>query len=207
MLMAVRPVVGALSHNNAQLDLVVPSFDLEGAPLESVADKLGDLGLLVGIEVREKDGQTFTLHLKQSTIRAILDAVAGQLPGYSWSEYMRSGPHFDVVYNLAADAAREDPLDPLNAALGALALQNADPIRLIKHVQYQVPSLLSRVKFRGGAESFITPIPPPNITVSVNVAATGGTVADLLNELAISSRSSWICRPGRLSTGQFCEVH
>ena len=193
------------------LDLIVPSFDLDNATIVQATEKLANYDLLVCVEVRTQDEHAprLTLHRKNQSLRQILDAITGQMPDYAWQEHFSHAlAHRAIrIVNLTPQWAQRDATYPLEVNTGPLDVRDAIPEDLIRHVQYQIPELLTRVKHRGGNSTGIYPLTPPAVKATINIKTTGLSVREFLNELAAAANAPWVCVLDDLPGGGFCYEH
>jgi hypothetical protein len=184
------------AHVGPPLDYRVEHFDLSDAILRDGVAELGSNpvdGLHLGLEevLRGKiqeDPRTasphFSLHLRDKTVREILDAICGSDSRYIWSVDGAS-------VNIYPRSAIADPSYLPNFRLNKMALMRiTDPDLALPAIGQQYPDEQIGYMQAGGNISYVEPW-----TVSFEQL----TVRQFVNRLAehIGPRSSWIWQGGR----------
>ncbi|MEN6602724.1 MAG: hypothetical protein ABFD86_09930 [Bryobacteraceae bacterium] len=176
------------------LDLIVPEFRTEKATVPEACEELAKAGALITLETLPSEKVVrFSLHLRNQTIRAILDAVVKADQRYEWREHSSlAWPYAKIrVINILPAGAVSDKTNLMNVQIGHADLDNVNVEDVFKSPLDFLPELrqtyVRKVRFRGVAISEIMPLTPPTQLSRVCVKLHDVTVRDVLNELAIKS--------------------
>ncbi|MBI1746219.1 MAG: hypothetical protein HYR55_06490 [Acidobacteria bacterium] len=190
------------------LNLILPEFKIEQGTMEESLKKLRAYGIQVCFEKvlrtnLEEREITFSLQLKNVSVKAVLDALIAADPRYYWERYHKlvMGLATTNLINVLPVRGKEAPDNLMNIRIKKFEVKEKEPIKIIHEIGELAPELAKRFReiYPGGkageepGKVFGGPADLKIREYQINLRLDDVTVREILNEVAlISGGLCWV---------------
>ena len=183
------------------LDLKVPKYEVRDVTIEEALRVLRGWGIQICLEKAPQHGERedvrFSINLRDSTVREILNALVSADRRYAWERYQRypgvptSSTNLVNVFPLKA---KEDPSNLMNIRTKKAVIRGFyAPEYVIPYIHYFIPELASKLHPGGAAMSMIVGGIGGRMKLQMNFEFEDMTVREILNEIALRTGGrGWI---------------
>ena len=178
-------------------ELIVPFFQVSNQTMERALTQLHGWGIRVCLEKAAEDldapgSGRISVNLENTKVNGILDALVAADRRYAWERYKRFGRYANLI-NVFPSQARRDPDYIMNIKTGTVRMKMPGrPEELIPEIAESIPEIVNIV-YPGGILGSSGRVIGGPVSLEVEFEATGLTVREILNELALRNvEQGWL---------------